>query len=252
MAGGQERVLRARIKSVQSTKKITRAMELIAATRVVKAQDRAAAARPYSDEITAVIIDLLQRRRRQGAPAAARATPTPTPRRSWSSPPTAACAAPTTATSSAWPSGRSRRPRPQGLDYSLIVVGKKAQKHFRFRGMTDRRRRSSRSPTSPPTSNARDVAATVRRRYETGELAYVDLAYTRFLSAGVQQAVVRRFLPLEVPAVDRHRRPVGRPRVRAVAHRASSTRSCPATSSPASSRRCSTPRPPSTPPASGP
>jgi F-type H+-transporting ATPase subunit gamma len=42
----------------------------------------------------------------------------------------------------------------------------------------------------------------VRRRYETGELAYVELAYTQFLSAGVQQAAVKRFLPLEVPAVD--------------------------------------------------
>ena len=52
MAGGQERILRQRIKIVESTKKITRAMELIAATRVVKAQDRAASARPYSDEIT--------------------------------------------------------------------------------------------------------------------------------------------------------------------------------------------------------
>ena len=45
MAGGQERILRRRIKTVESTKKITRAMELIAATRVVKAQERAAAAR---------------------------------------------------------------------------------------------------------------------------------------------------------------------------------------------------------------
>ena len=59
MAGGQERVLRRRIKSVQSTKKITRAMELIAATRVVKAQERANAARPYSQQITNVILDLV-------------------------------------------------------------------------------------------------------------------------------------------------------------------------------------------------
>ncbi len=65
MAGGQERILRRRIKSVESTKKITRAMELIAATRVVKAQDRAAASRPYAEEITAVILDLVARRRRQ-------------------------------------------------------------------------------------------------------------------------------------------------------------------------------------------
>jgi F-type H+-transporting ATPase subunit gamma len=58
MPGGQERILRRRIKSVISTKKITRAMELIAATRVVKAQQRAAAARPYSRQITKVIENL--------------------------------------------------------------------------------------------------------------------------------------------------------------------------------------------------
>ena len=60
MAGGQERILRGRIRSVQATKKITRAMELISATRVVKAQERAAAARPYSEQITSVILDLVQ------------------------------------------------------------------------------------------------------------------------------------------------------------------------------------------------
>ena len=58
MAGGQERVLRRRIKSVQSTKKITKAMELIAASRIVKAQQRVAAARPYSEQITDVIRNL--------------------------------------------------------------------------------------------------------------------------------------------------------------------------------------------------
>ena len=60
MAGGQERVLRRRIRSIQSTKKITRAMELIAATRVLKAQQRAAAARPYSENLTAVIQHLAE------------------------------------------------------------------------------------------------------------------------------------------------------------------------------------------------
>ena len=55
MAGSQERVLRRRIKSVQSTKKITRAMELIAATRVAKAQQAATEARPYSENLTSVM-----------------------------------------------------------------------------------------------------------------------------------------------------------------------------------------------------
>src|SRR5881394_4673906 len=52
MAGGQERVLRRRIRSIESTKKITRAMELIAASRIVKAQQRVAAARPYAELLT--------------------------------------------------------------------------------------------------------------------------------------------------------------------------------------------------------
>src|SRR5579875_2610113 len=47
MAGGQERVLRRRIRTVQSTRKITKAMELIAASRIVRAQNRIAGNRPY-------------------------------------------------------------------------------------------------------------------------------------------------------------------------------------------------------------
>jgi len=58
MAGGKERILRRRIRSIQSTKKITRAMELIAASRIVRAQQRVAAARPYSEQITEVIRSL--------------------------------------------------------------------------------------------------------------------------------------------------------------------------------------------------
>jgi len=58
MAGGQERILRSRIRSVLATKKITRAMELIAGSRIVKAQQRVAAAVPYSERITEVVKDL--------------------------------------------------------------------------------------------------------------------------------------------------------------------------------------------------
>src|SRR5690606_38950579 len=58
MAGGQERILRGRIRTMQATKKITRAMELIAASRIVKAQQRVHAAVPYSEQITEVVKDL--------------------------------------------------------------------------------------------------------------------------------------------------------------------------------------------------
>ena len=67
MAGGQERVLRRRIRSVQSTRKITKAMELIAASQIVRAQARIAANRPYREGMARIV-----RRRRAADPAAAR------------------------------------------------------------------------------------------------------------------------------------------------------------------------------------
>lgn len=52
---GQIRQLRRRVQSVNNTKKITRAMEMIAASRILKAQRRVQAARPYAEQITEVI-----------------------------------------------------------------------------------------------------------------------------------------------------------------------------------------------------
>ncbi len=51
----QLRILRRRIRSVQSTKKITKAMELIATSRIARAQSRVEASRPYAREITKVL-----------------------------------------------------------------------------------------------------------------------------------------------------------------------------------------------------
>ncbi len=53
MASGKE--IRSKIKSVQSTQKITRAMEMVAASKMRKAQDRMVATRPYADKMRAVI-----------------------------------------------------------------------------------------------------------------------------------------------------------------------------------------------------
>jgi F-type H+-transporting ATPase subunit gamma len=56
--GAQLRVYRRRIRTVQSTKKITKAMELIAASRIAKAQARMRAARPYAEEMTRALAAL--------------------------------------------------------------------------------------------------------------------------------------------------------------------------------------------------
>jgi F-type H+-transporting ATPase subunit gamma len=56
--GAQLRVYRRRVRSVQSTQKITKAMELVAASRIAKAQARIRAARPYAEEMTRALAAL--------------------------------------------------------------------------------------------------------------------------------------------------------------------------------------------------
>src|SRR5437762_10745471 len=56
--GAKLRETRQRIRSVQSTMKITRAMELIAASRILKAQQRVEQARPYTERLTTAIGDV--------------------------------------------------------------------------------------------------------------------------------------------------------------------------------------------------
>ena len=200
MAGGQERILRRRIKSVESTKKITRAMELIAATRVVKAQERANSARPYSEEITNVVLDLVRNGAGREHPLL-RDNPEAT---------TAAFIVVTSdrGLCGAYNSAVIRMAEramvdaaAEGRSTSLIVIGKKAQTYFRFRGydidaaflgITDQ----------PTYEQAREIGATVIDRYTQGDLASVDIAYQRFISAGSQQPVLRRFLPLSVETTE--------------------------------------------------
>lgn len=195
MAGGQERVLRRRIKSVQSTKKITRAMELIAATRVVKAQERANAARPYSQQITNVILDLVglgaqadHPLLRESSDANRSAFVVVTSDRGL-------CGAYNSAVIRAAERELVAR-KAEGKDYALILIGKKANSYFKFRNydiaasfydLTDR----------PDYEDARAVSEVVRNMFEAGDVDTVDLVYQRFLSAGAQEVVVRRFLPLE-------------------------------------------------------
>ena len=54
--GAQLRLVRRRIRTVKSTAKITRAQELIASSRIIKAQQRAHEAEPYAREITAALL----------------------------------------------------------------------------------------------------------------------------------------------------------------------------------------------------
>ena len=199
MAGGKERVLRRRIKSVESSKKITRAMELIAASRIHKAQQRVAAARPYSEQITAVIRNL-------AAAGAGGSHPLLNARDEVRTVGfVVICADRGLAGGSN--SGVLRQAEralkeevAAGRDYRLILVGKKARDYFRFRGYTIAESFTGISD-SPTYEDARAVGEAVRSRFEEGELDRVDIVYTQFLSVGTQRVVTRQFMPIEAETV---------------------------------------------------
>ena len=199
MPGAKERELRRRIGSIQSTKKITRAMELIAATRVVKAMHRANASRPYARLITSVIEDLA---------AGGAVVDHPLLRESSEVRRVGfVVIAGDRGLAGAYNSSVIRAAEQQlrghqaeGRGYRLCCVGRKSGGYFRFRNY---RIHSSLTGFSdnPSYEDARRLAETVRAAFTSEEVDQVELIYTEFASMGTQRVVVRRFLPLEGPEV---------------------------------------------------
>jgi F-type H+-transporting ATPase subunit gamma len=75
-------------------------------------------------------------------------------------------------------------------------VGRKAEGYFRFRGQTVDASFNGFSD-NPTYEDARRIGAAVAERFEKEELDLVELVYTRFISAGRQEVVVRPLLPLD-------------------------------------------------------
>jgi F-type H+-transporting ATPase subunit gamma len=199
MAGGQERILRRRIKSVQSTRKITKAMELIAASQISRSQARIVANRPYRNGMRRIIVE------------AAKADPAGAAKL-LAMPEHVESAIVLVVTgdrglsgaynSSAMRAGERlvRKLEGEGSAVRLYSVGKKAGAFYRFRGidvaegfvgMSDR----------PTFDDARRIAATVAAPFIAGEAQQVLLVSTRFLSAATQSVELEQLLPLSLPAL---------------------------------------------------
>ena len=194
MPGSQERILRRRITSVNSTKKITRAMELIAATRVAKAQRRAQESRPYAERITSVIEDL----------AAAGAQVSHPLLEVREQPKRVSFLIITSDRGLAGPYNSSviraaekelMARRAEGIDYSLVLIGRKAIDYFKFRNYRIDHSFTGISDT-PSYADAKEVADAVAEQFTSGQVDEVVLTYMEFISLGTQRVVVRRFLPL--------------------------------------------------------
>jgi len=195
MAGGQERILRGRIRTVQATKKITRAMELIAASRIVKAQQRVAAAVPYSDQITDVVKDLAAAGGSTSSPLLAGRDEIRHVAYVVITADRGLCGGYNAGVQRA-AEGEIKADVLQGRDYSVIAVGRKAESYFRFRGYKIKARFAGFSD-APSYANAKEIGQYVVDLFVNGEVDRIDLVYTRFISAGSQEVVQRPLVPLE-------------------------------------------------------
>ena len=199
MAGGQERILRRRIKSVQATRKITKAMELIAASQIQKAQARITANRPFRDGMARLIQEVVK-----GDPILAKQLFS-----SAENVETAVILAIVgdRGLSGAYNSSVLRATerliadlKSRGVNVRVFTVGKKALAYLRFRGIeveedfvgfADR----------PNFSDARRVATAVLAPYMNGEAQELYLVATKYLSSATQKVDTSILLPLQAPEV---------------------------------------------------
>jgi F-type H+-transporting ATPase subunit gamma len=196
MASAELRQIRRRIRSVQSTMKITRAMELIAASRIIKAQQRVTAAQPYTEKMTEVI--------RNVAAASGGASHPLLERRDLQ---TAGVLAVTSdrGLAGAYNSSVIRlaearliEHRNARTDTRLYVVGKKAQSYFRYRGYQIERPFLGVTDT-PGYGDARAIANVLMNDYAEGAVDSVEVFSTRYVSALTQIAESFALLPIEPP-----------------------------------------------------
>ena len=194
MAGGQERILRGRIRSVQATKKITRAMELIAASRIVKAQQRVAAAVPYSEKITEVVKHLSEGGAVSQSPFLQGRSEVKTTCYVAITADRGLCGGYNAGVLRAT-EGEVRKDVAAGKSYLIVPVGRKAEGYLRFRGYNISQPFAGFSD-NPMHTDAVAIGKFVVDKFLAGEVDRVELVYTRFVSAGRQEVVRRPLVPL--------------------------------------------------------
>jgi F-type H+-transporting ATPase subunit gamma len=201
--GAQLRVYRRRIRSVQSTKKITRAMELIAASRIAKAQQRVKAAQPYARQITRVISALASQHNIDHPLLEEK--------------PDASRAAVLVITSDRGLAGGynanvlktafslEQRVKDEGKTSVPYLVGRKSVSFYKFRN-----REVAQSWTGfseqPTYEDAKQVADTLIEAFlapiDEGGVDEIHVIYTEYVSALTQKPVATRILPLVVEESD--------------------------------------------------
>ncbi|HEY8721326.1 F0F1 ATP synthase subunit gamma [Pengzhenrongella sp.] len=197
--GGQQRVFRERIRSTQSLKKIFRAMELIAASRIGKARGRVTAATPYARAITRAV---------SAVATHSNVTHPLTTERTDTKRVAILVAASDRGMAGAYSASVIREAEKladqltaQGKEIALYVTGRRALSYFAFRGREVVRSWVGDSD-APTYGTAEEVADALLEAFEApvaeGGVAELHIVYTQFVNMVTQVPRVIRMLPLEV------------------------------------------------------
>ncbi len=193
--------LKRRLRSISNTRKLTRAMELVASARLRRAQQRIEAMRPYADRMGELMA---------GTAKAAGAVPLPLLQRRE----TVKTVAIVPVTGDRGMAGAfnaqvlrrafalMREQQAEGKEVQFFSSGKKAQSTLRFRrlpliqawtGFSDR----------PAYTDAQSIAHALAEAYSNGEVDQVLVVYNAFVSALVQRVTVSEILPVPLAALEK-------------------------------------------------
>lgn len=196
MAKGRE--LRGRIKSVENTKKITKTMEMVATSKMKRAQDRVAAARPFATALSEVIADLyspeLAERypllRQPAAPKKVAVLLLTTNR--------GLCGA-FNANLLKEVRGLLKRLDAEGLDVEVHVTGRKGIGYFKYIGRALATQRTDLGDR-PSAADAASLVDDLMARFIAGQLDGVYVVYAKFNSVLSTPPTTERVLPVTPPS----------------------------------------------------
>jgi F-type H+-transporting ATPase subunit gamma len=203
--GAQLRVYRRRMRSVKATKKITKAMELISASRIVKAQQRVAASTPYANELTRAVSAVAS----YSSVNHPLTTASENPKRAAILVISADRGMAGAYSNNAIKEGEQLAAliRSRGLDVASYLVGRKAVNYYRFRNRAIAGAWSGFSDT-PTYKDAKSVADALIKAFladaqtDKAGVDEIHIVFTEFKSMLTQNALAKRMLPLEVVESD--------------------------------------------------
>lgn len=197
MAKGMRDIKR-QIKSVQNTKQITKAMEMVAAAKLRKAQEAAEASRPYADKLKEVVGNIASGSKGVKHPMLQQREIKRTGYLVITS--DRGLAGGYNANVLRKVSQTIREKHASADEYAIIVIGRKGRDYFKRRGMNVIEEVTGLSD-APVFADIKTIASTAVRSFENGTYDELVLVYNEFVNALTQIPVEKRILPLDDVAI---------------------------------------------------